>query len=100
MIQKGFETKVLAGDTVDVLVMVYPGAIQLRLDGAVRYTNDQFIDVEIGTYVMRIPRGELRDWSWLDRGRLEVVAGSQSEAWPVERYQPGMPGKYDQYRYQ
>lgn len=86
--------KLKTGDTVDILVMVYPGAIQLRLDSKVRYVSvtGEFVDVEIGTYVLRFRESDLRDWSFLETHRVELVAGSQIEYWPVERYDPEKDG--------
>lgn len=69
-------------DVVDVLVMVYPGAVQLRLDGRVRHVTEHYIDVELGGYVLHVPKSEIHDWG----EQMEIVAGSQHKAWPVEHY--------------
>lgn len=79
------------GDYVDVLVMVYPGAVCLRLDGLIRHKwNTQLIDVQLGGYVLRFRTQDLRDGvehPWRPNVlRPEVVGGTQVVAVPVERY--------------
>jgi hypothetical protein len=87
------------GEMVDVLTMVFPGALLLRLKAEVRAVlPGGGADVEVGGCVFRFTEPSEVTWAGIPLDELDPSPppprafglGAHAEAWPVERY-PGPP---------